>query len=153
MTNFLVKISSPPSDGNQLRSRYRWLQDVWRWKRKEMNEWVHNCFKELDPVAWGIADTTLHPIYQWNSFPSFTIEKILFGCRKQNGIALFLLNFVLWLVYKTRVTVSTNQMQNQHQSRLGRPRFPLFACLFFFFPFEYSLALQGIFLSSDGPFW
>ena len=37
--------------------------------------------------------------------------------------------------------------------RFGFPAFPA-VCLFVcFFSFEYSLALQGVFLSSDGPFW
>ena len=44
--------------------------------------------------------------------------------RKESGIALDLLYFTLWLVLKTRITLSKNQIQTSKQSRLGHSRFP-----------------------------
>ena len=60
----------------------------------------------------------------------FSDPGILQECQKLSWIAfaisLVLLCFALWLIYKTRVTLSTNQIQKLSQSPLGRLCFPRF---------------------------
>ena len=60
----------------------------------------------------------------------FSDPGILQECQKLSWIAfaisLVLLCFSLWLIYKTRVTLSTNQIQKLSQSLLGRLYFPRF---------------------------
>lgn len=75
-------------------------------------------------------------------------------CRKYSEVALRLLYFPLWLVKKSCTILSTNQMQNWHQSRLGCPRrvFPCFG-QFSCFHFEFWSALKVFILSSDWPPW
>ena len=63
-------------------------------------------------------------------------------------ITLVVLFFALWLVQKTRATLSTNQFKTKTNHDLVArvfPRFRQFVCLYF----EFSLALRVIFISCD----
>ena len=72
---------------------------------------------------------------------------------KEIGDWLFLVHFALWLVKKkTRVTLNQSDAKlkpNTSWSPAFFPRFRQFAC----FHFEFSLAFDGIFLSSAWPLW
>ena len=52
-----------------------------------------------------------------------SLERFSIECRKSSGIALVLLYYAV-IGLKTHATCSTNQMQNQNQSRLCHTRFP-----------------------------
>ena len=82
-------------------------------------------------------------------------EEVSTQCPKLFGVALILPDFALWLVQKTRATLSTNQMQTKTNHNLVArvfPRLRQLGC----FCIEFSLALIGNFLPPDWPlllFW
>ena len=57
----------------------------------------------------------------------------------------------LWLVQKSRSYLSTNQIEKENQSWLDHTLFPTLQMAFFFFYYEFSLALRNIFPSSGWP--
>ena len=74
-------------------------------------------------------------------------EEVSTQCPKLFGVALILPDFALWLVQKTRATLSTNQMQTKTNHDLVArvfPRLRQLGC----FCIEFSLALNGNFLPS-----
>ena len=96
----------------------------------------------LKAAAWtgvlqfAISDMDVREIFNWAS-------KVIRNCF------IFALLRSDWSK-KIRATLSTNQMQNQNQSRLGRPRC---TALFQFgrFYFDFPLAVKCIFLSFQWP--
>ena len=61
-------------------------------------------------------------MYNWEHYWSnFTLS-----IKSIPKLLWFLLSFVMWLVKKTRVIFSSNQIQNQNQSQLGHSRFLAF---------------------------
>ena len=99
-------------------------------KTNSQNKWIGE--RHIDqPIA--VFSSPAHPssgLYSQNlhRFPLHVqlgalLEQFYIEYQKYS---LILLSFVMWLVQKTRVIFSTNQIQNQNQSQLGHSRFPAF---------------------------
>ena len=80
----------------------------------------------------------------------FLLQSSFQLCSKSNpglySVGFPLLRFVIG-PENSRLSLSVNHMQSKNQSRLGCPRF------FRWFYFEFSLVINGIFLSSDWLLW
>ena len=94
------------------------------------DEWNGAACRNGKNLHWRAAQRNIVTRQSLLRYGFVTVYTATFSC--QCRIAVVLLYFALWLVKKTRDTLSTNQMQNQKQSRLSHPRFPALwaVCLF-----------------------
>ena len=83
-------------------------------------------------------------------FLTFIVQ--ITGTQHSSRIALVLLYYNVWLVQKTRTTLSTNQIKNKKkkQSRLSHPRFPALWTVFLFLFWALIGSLKYL-SSSDWP--
>ena len=67
-------------------------------------------------VDWSMSSSSSDELHEFPPPPEWLKDKIITAifnkCRKHSGIAWSLVYVALWLVQKTRTSLSTNQMQN-----------------------------------------